>query len=289
MPPHRSAALHRPARRQPSRRAPAATPQARCLGVKHRRWRWCLVVGALLLSLWAPIASLAAANAPRMGPPSIGRPSTIPSNPPEPPSALAPEAIAPQAPSAPLTLRKVPGPSPQQTISRFLLLTDGAEVAIRRAINRGLAEPGPFFSPSVLSAVGAAEETLLEANEALDLSRVPVALRPMTGIGTMLMLHSLLRYDLDHSPGLLIPDQALTSREHLQRWTIPDTPISLEAISETQALSGEACRRCSTGDFLFSANTLEQVPEDFGRIFDNDPGLRRRYGGDLYKIGRAHV
>jgi len=182
----------------------------------------------------------------------------------------------------PLALRKVPGPSPAQTIGHFLRLTDGAEMVIRRAVRQGLAEPGPFFTPAVLREVDGAVDTMLEATEALDLSQVPMALRPMTGVGTMLMLRSLLRYDLDHSLGLVIPDEATTRREHLQRWTIPDTPISLEAISDRDVRAGQACSRCSAGDFLFSADTLAQVPEDFARIFGQDPQLRRRYGADLY-------
>ena len=182
----------------------------------------------------------------------------------------------------PLALRKVPGPSPAQTIRHFLRLTDGAEMVIRSAVRQGLAEPGPFFTPAVLREVDGAVDTMLEATEALDLSQVPMALRPMTGVATMLMLRSLLRYDLDHSPGLVIPDEATTRREHLQRWTIPETPISLEAISDRDARAGQACSRCSAGDFLFSTDTLDQVPEDFARIFGQDPRLRRRYGADLY-------
>jgi MscS family membrane protein len=179
-------------------------------------------------------------------------------------------------------MRKVPGPSPEQTIRQFLFLTDGAETVIRRAVRQGLAEPGPFFQPSVIRDVDGAVHLMLEATEALDLGKVPMALRPMTGVGTMLMLHSLLRYDLDHSPGLVIPDEAATLQHRLQRWTIPDTPITLEVISERDAHAGLACSRCSAGDFLFSAATLAQVPEDFGRVFGQDAKLRRRYGADLY-------
>lgn len=188
----------------------------------------------------------------------------------------------PNGADPPLALRKVPGPSPAQTIGHFLRLTDGAETVIRQAVRQGLAEPGPFFSPSVHRAVDGAVDTMLEATEVLDFSQVPIALRPMTGVGTMLMMRSLLRYDLDHSPALQIPDEAAIRRDHLQRWTIPETPITLQAISDRDAHAGQACRRCSAGDFLFSADTLAQVPEDFARVFGQDPKLRRRYGADLY-------
>ena len=182
----------------------------------------------------------------------------------------------------PLALRKVPGPSPAQTIHRFLALTGQAEALIRHQVRLGMAESGLLFTPAIRKAVDGAVDSMVQANEALDLTKVPVALRPMTGVGTMLMLRSVLRYDLEHSPGLVIPDAAMVRRDRLQSWTIPETPISLRAISDQDVQAGLACRRCSAGDFLFSAETLDQVPEDFWRIFGPDPRLRRRYGADLY-------
>jgi len=64
----------------------------------------------------------------------------------------------------------------------------------------------------------------------------------MTGVGTMLQLRSVLRYDLAHSPGLVLPDQAQVSAQHLQTWTLPDTPITLQAFTPAQVLAGTACR-----------------------------------------------
>lgn len=60
---------------------------------------------------------------------------------------------------------------PAQTIHQFLCLTGGAETVIQAAVRQGLAEPGPFFRPKVLRAVDGALDTMLEASEALDLSR----------------------------------------------------------------------------------------------------------------------
>ena len=122
----------------------------------------------------------------------------------------------PEGTVPPLTLRKVPGPSPEQTIRHFLSLTDGAERVIRQAVRQGLTETGPFFSPPLHRAVDGAVDTLLEATEALDLSQVPMALRPMTGVGTMLQLRSLLRIEIAQSPGLQLPDAAQVQEDHLQ-------------------------------------------------------------------------
>lgn len=181
-----------------------------------------------------------------------------------------------------VTLRKVPGPSPQQTLDNFLELTARADTAIFDAIHQGMAEPGWLFAPTIRSQATAAITDLQQATEALDLSKVPVALRPMTGVSTMLMLRSLLRYDLSRHPGLDVPDLAQVKRAHLKVWTLPESPITLRAISDRDASSGQACRQCSAGDFLFSSDTLTQAPDDFQRVFANNRALRRQFGADLY-------
>lgn len=194
---------------------------------------------------------------------------------------LKSQILLPAAAGSP-SLRKVPGASPAVTISRFLALTGKAETTIRAAVRRGLAEPGPFFSQQVHREVDGAVLDLLEATQALDLSRMPAALRPMTGVGTMLMLRSVLAYELSQHPSLSVPDAVTAQREQLSSWTIPDTTLTLTALSSDQVDAGLACARCSRGDFLFSAQTLAQIPADFETIFAANDGLRRRFGADLY-------
>lgn len=197
-------------------------------------------------------------------------------------SVLVATAMPAPADGIPLSLRKVPGPSPEATLHNFLELTAGADTAIVEAIEQGMAEPGPLFTPAIHSQVAGAINDLQQATQALDLSQVPVALRPMTGVGSMLMLRSLLRYDLSLHPGLAVPDLNQVEREHLKLWAIPDSPINLRAIDAREASTGEACHQCSAGDFLFSSNTVSQVPADFEQIFANSRELRRRFGADLY-------
>jgi hypothetical protein len=43
-----------------------------------------------------------------------------------------------------------------------------------------------------------------------------------------------------------------------------------------------ACQQCNEQDFLFTPHTVSQVESDFSQIFQNDPVLLRRFGGDLY-------
>jgi small-conductance mechanosensitive channel len=181
-----------------------------------------------------------------------------------------------------LRMRKVPGDSPAATITRFMALTAQAESTIRQAIRRGMKEPGLMFSPQVYQQVEGAIAELEQATHALDLSQVPVVLRPMTGVGMMLMLRSLLRYDLSQTSNQPIPDALAVKRQGLTTWSIPNTPITLTAVGSNPSEAHKACGRCSPGDFLFSADTLAEVPEDFAEIFNGNAKLQRRFGADLY-------
>ena len=181
-------------------------------------------------------------------------------------------------------LRKVPGESPQKTVTNFLTLTGNAETAIRKALAAGMAEPGLMFSPAIEQQAQAAAVDLRQATQAMDLSQMPISLRPMSGVGTMLMLRSLLLYDLHQQPDLDIPDSQQVTAQDLQTWTIPDTPITLHRISINDKTTHHPCSQCSNGDFLFSADTLIQVPNDFETIFENKQTPNRRFGADLYTL-----
>ncbi|MEB3360725.1 MAG: mechanosensitive ion channel family protein [Synechococcaceae cyanobacterium] len=177
---------------------------------------------------------------------------------------------------------KVPGPSPALTVDRFLERTLWAEDTIRKAVARGLAEPGWFFSDAVNQQANDAINALQQAAQSLDLSAVPKALRSMSGVGTVLMLQSLLRYELSRDASLIIPDAEQVRRDGLTSWTIPDSTITLTAISPAQARSGKVCSGCGAGDFLFSAETVAQVPDLFADLFGMDYKRKLRYGANLY-------
>ncbi|MFZ9462469.1 MAG: hypothetical protein ACO262_02435, partial [Vulcanococcus sp.] len=199
------------------------------------------------------------------------------------PPGLA-QGIRGAAPDAASTLRKVPGESPQKTVANFLTLTGNAETVIRKALATGMTEPGLMFSPAIEQQARRAAADLRQATEAMDLSKMPISLRPMSGVGTMLMLRSLLLYDLHQRPDIDIPDSQQVATQHLQSWTIPDTPITLRRISINDKTTHQSCSQCSQGDFLFSADTLIQVPNDFEAIFEDKQTPDRRFGADLYTL-----
>ena len=189
-------------------------------------------------------------------------------------------------PARPLALRQVPGPSPRQTIDNFLAITDQAHQLIQGAIRQGLADPAWDYSPEQRQQVALGQGLLAQATEALNLSELPQALHPITGVGTMVMLRSLLLYDLANHPNLELPGPDDVARHKLQSWTIPETPITLARNQPTKGSKDGAavlpCQQCSDQDFLFSPRTVAQVDADFNRIFNADPVLRHRFGGDLY-------
>ena len=189
-------------------------------------------------------------------------------------------------PGLPPLLRQVPGPSPRQTIENFLAATDQAHQLIHGAIREGLADPGWFYSPAQRQQVDAGQRLLSQATEALNLSELPQALHPITGVGTMVMLRSLLLYDLAQHRDLVLPGPEDVVRQKLKTWTIPETPITL-ALNQLVTGNKEGpvvlpCQQCSEQDFLFSPRTVDQVDADFNRIFNGDAALRHRFGGDLY-------
>lgn len=184
-------------------------------------------------------------------------------------------------------LRKAPGPSPQQTIDNVLSLGGHAEAVLADAIHTGLAEPGWTFSPAIHRRADAAQEALQQASHALDLSDVPQVLRPMTGVAELLRLYSLLRYDLSRHPGLSIPDLQQVKADTLTVWSLPDSPISLRQIPANRSglpARQSGCGQCSAGDFLFTTETLAQLPSDFEKVFAGHPDRRRRFGADLFQF-----
>jgi len=195
-------------------------------------------------------------------------------------------AVGSPPPGQSLALRQVPGPSPRQTIDNFLATTAQAHDLIHGAIREGLADPGWFYTPKQRQKVAAGQGLLDQATEALNLSELPQALHPITGVGTMVMLRSLLLYDLANHADLVLPGPEDVARQKLKSWTIPETPITL-ALNQPATGSKEGaavlpCQQCSEQDFLFSPRTVAQVDADFTRLFAGDPALSHRFGGDLY-------
>ncbi len=203
-------------------------------------------------------------------------------------SLALPLWAAPVPPSRPASagLRQVPGPSPRQTIDNFLATTAQAHTLIHGAIRQGLADSGWFYTAAQRQQVDRGQGLLEQATEALNLSELPQALHPITGVGTMVMLRSLLLYDLANHADLVLPGPEDVARQKLRSWTIPETPITLSLNQQSKASRDAAevlpCQQCSEQDFLFSPRTVAQVDADFNRLFVGDPALRHRFGGDLY-------
>jgi len=183
-------------------------------------------------------------------------------------------------------LRLVPGPSPRQTINNFLATTEQAHKLINGAIHEGLANPGWFYSPAQRHQVDEGQRLLDQATEALNLTVLPEALHPITGVGSMLMLRSLLLYDLANHSTVVLPGPEEVASKKLSSWTIPESPITLALNQPSpqgqKELASLPCQQCSEQDFLFSPRTVAQVDADFTQIFAGNPPLRNRFGGDLY-------
>ena len=185
-------------------------------------------------------------------------------------------------------LRQVPGPSPRQTIEQFLATTKQGEQLIEGAIKQGAHEPGWFYSPGQKQQAATGQRLLEQATETLNLSELPQALHAVTGVGTMVMLRSLLLYDLSNAPNLVVPGPEEVARDKLRSWTVPGSTITLavntNAAGNQDSAAELPCKQCSEQDFLFSPRTVRQVDGDFNRIFADNQTLRQRYGANLHVI-----
>ena len=149
-------------------------------------------------------------------------------------------------------LRKVPGPSPKQTIENVLSTVTHAQTVIDDAIRLGLSQPGWTFTSVINQQADEAKQTLEQAGESLDLRDVPVLLRPMLGVADLLSLYSLLRYDLDRHPSMVLPNQELVRAQNLRVWSLPDSTIALHQIesqSNIHTPESSSCSQCTPGDF----------------------------------------
>ena len=123
------------------------------------------VLLALLTTLLPPVMAAAgrASRAPDPAPAAAGEISS------------AVDAAVQRSSAEPgLSLRKVPGPDPRQTIGNVLSLTEAAEMELRAALRLGLTQAGPFFvQRNVQQQVQQAVDPLQQATQALDLSQIP--------------------------------------------------------------------------------------------------------------------
>jgi len=155
-----------------------------------------------------------------------------------------------------LRLKPIDSSNPRSTLDGFLdsvnrahALVTGADAALR-------ASPPDLSIEDARELEREASDLLKRAAGALDLSRVPNALRDDVGIESTLQLKEILdRITLPPYDAVPGPAQVAAAREagHQMRWRVPSSEIEIVEITE-----GER-----KGEFLFSAGTVRGVSDAY--------------------------
>ncbi len=164
-------------------------------------------------------------------------------------------------------LRRVNTSSPRATLRAFLHNMNRAYALVMEADIALKAKPTTMTRKQALEIERTAHNLLQRATAALDLSRVPGALRKAIGIEAALKLKEVLDRTLlpilEAVPGAVMvgASQQQESQSSLRaaqpfRWRYPNTEIEIVEIMEGDR----------QGEFLFSASTVSQISDYYKRV-----------------------
>lgn len=159
-------------------------------------------------------------------------------------------------------LKPIDVSSPLSTLEGFLDSVNRAHALVLGADRALLADPPALSVEQALQIEAKADTLLNRAAGALDLSRIPKALRGDVGIESVLELKEILdRIPLppvDSVPDVEMVEVRRSGQPGAFRWRIPNTEIEIVEITE-----GER-----TGDFLFSAVSVGRLRQYYAELRD---------------------
>lgn len=152
--------------------------------------------------------------------------------------------------------------SPQAVMINFMENMNRSHAYLMKANKRNLEIPGYFIADEVREDVQKAEFYFERATYCMDLSKFPPSLQKDLGYGRAIMLKEILDRinlpPLEEVPDYNDVEHDLETKKFpkLNSWRIPHTEIILVKIEEG-VLQGE---------FMFSAETVEKLPEFYNQI-----------------------
>jgi MscS family membrane protein len=164
--------------------------------------------------------------------------------------ASVPNAWAAEGPLYPL---KPPDTSsPQATMRSYLEAMQAGSESFASLMERYQREPGLSFSPAAHEEYERLSRQLHLARRCFDLQKVSPRLELKVALDSMLLLKEVLdRLDL---PALdSVPDARAMEEQNQERWRIPHTEIVIAKVKEG----------AHAGEYLFSPDTIEHLPEFF--------------------------
>jgi len=166
--------------------------------------------------------------------------------------------------------------SPRATFSGFIESLNQGHAQVAEIITSYLGSSRLYLSDAEREEVDRVHEKIELARRTLDLSAVPAALAESISTYRVLQLKEVLdRLELPDYAS--IPDATAMASEPFKRWSLPGTEITIRLVEQGPR----------AGEYLFSPETVERLPEFYRRIkhLPYQPGASAgwyesyRYGG----------
>jgi MscS family membrane protein len=166
--------------------------------------------------------------------------------------------------------------SPRATISGFVETLNQGHAQMTEIVKSYLGSSRLYLSVAEREEVDRLMEQLELARRTLNLDELPAALAESLSMYRVLQLKEVIDH-LELPAFESIPDAAAMESEPFKRWTLPGTEITIARVEEGPR----------AGEYLFSPETVERLPEFYNRIkhLPYQPGATAgwyetyRYGG----------
>ena len=167
--------------------------------------------------------------------------------------------------------------SPRATLSGFVESLNHGHAQLKEILKSYLSSSRLYLSAAERMEVDSLLEQLELARRTLNLSELPAALAESLSMYRVLQLKEVLdRLELPTFES--IPDAAAMESEQFKRWTLPGTEITIARVEKGPR----------AGEYLFSPETVERLPEFYRRIkhLAYQPGASAGWY-ELYRYGGA--
>ena len=155
-------------------------------------------------------------------------------------------------------LKPIDTSSPRSTLKGFLAGTTETYTLAFSTILNYIKNGREMLSDEDLNAIKKALVVGRQTARALDFSKIPPAMRQETARTSFIELKEILDR-IDIPPDEEIPDAKMMASSEFKRWTIPNTEITIARLETGDRI----------GEYVFTAETIERVPEFYERIKDH--------------------
>ena len=145
--------------------------------------------------------------------------------------------------------------NPRATLQNFIDSMQEASEVFNALMTTYRGQPGLYFSPAAEEQHAQMNSFMRRARKSLNLSETAPTIKNKVGLESQLLLKEI--FDRIELPPLeSVPDAEEMTVAKLDRWRIPHTEIVVALVKEGN----------QSGEFLFSHETLKQLPEFYEKV-----------------------